>query len=184
MFLNFSFFLNILLQGHKDLAALELIFDFKQDLGEVAVVGWPQMLASLKTLLRPFLARGQDITAKLKRLWAYEVDEREGGDTRSVLIFPFFLLNVLTLLRSLVDNTTRDAKRARGLEALPGDPDFLEGVRATTVCVYSHHDHHHHHLYHPLYPRSDAETTWNITICALRPWDGRATAPKTRSSRR
>jgi hypothetical protein len=100
LFLNFSFFLNIFLQGHKELAALELMFEFKQDLGEVAVVGWPQMLASLKSLVRPFLTPGQDPTAKLKRLWAYEVKKREGGDTRSVFIFPFFLLNFLTLLRS------------------------------------------------------------------------------------
>ncbi len=42
------------------------------------------------------------------------------------------VLNVLTLLRSPVDNTNRNSKRARDRAALPGpgDPDFLEGAGA------------------------------------------------------
>jgi len=43
------------------------------------------------------------------------------------------VLNVLTLLRRPVDNTNRDAKRARGRAALPGDADFEEAVRAGKV---------------------------------------------------
>ena len=84
------------------------------------------MLAALKTLVRPFLLPGKCATAKFRRLWAYELNNREGGDTRSVFVFPFFLPNFLTLLRSPVDNTNRNAKRARGREALPGDSDFEE----------------------------------------------------------
>jgi hypothetical protein len=76
------------LQDHKELA-LEIVFDFEGDIGEVAVVGWAQVLAALQTLVRPFLLDGKDITAKLKRLWAVEMKKREGGDTRSVFIFPF-----------------------------------------------------------------------------------------------
>ena len=34
------------------------------------MVGWAEMLAALKILVRPFVRQGQDITAKLKRLWA------------------------------------------------------------------------------------------------------------------
>ena len=121
------------MQDHKELAALEIAFDFEGDIGEVAMVGYAQVLAALKSLVRPYLLPGKDITAKIKRLWAFEVKKREGGDTRSVFIFPFFLPNFLTLLRSPVDNTNRNAKRARGREALPGDSDFVESVREVTV---------------------------------------------------
>ena len=91
------------------------------------------MLAALKTVVRPFLLPGKCATAKLRRLWAYELNNREGGDTRSVFVFTFCVLNFLTLLRSPADNTNRNAKRARGHEALPGDPDFDESVREVTV---------------------------------------------------
>ena len=47
------------------------------------------------------------------------------------------VLNVLTLLRSPVNNTKRDAKRARGRAALPGDADFKEAVRAGKVIILS-----------------------------------------------
>jgi hypothetical protein len=55
------------LQGHKELAP-DIVFDFEGDIGEVAVVGWAQVLAALKTLVRPCLLDGKDITAKLKWL--------------------------------------------------------------------------------------------------------------------
>ena len=110
------------------------------------MVGWAEMLAALKILVRSFVRQGQDITAKLKRLWAYEIKNREGGNKRSVFVFIIFVLNFLTLLRSPVDNTNRDAKRTRGLEALPGTSDFKEHVRAVTVGhhLYRHYLYHHY----------------------------------------
>jgi hypothetical protein len=79
--------LNILLQGHADLAP-HIVFDFEEGLGEVPVVGWAGMLAALMALLRPFLLPSQDPTAKLKRLWAYV----QGETRRSVFPFCFYLL--------------------------------------------------------------------------------------------
>ena len=55
-------------------------FDFGN--GTVIVIGWAQMLTALTTLLRPFVLPGKDVTAKLKRLWAYELTDREGGNRR------------------------------------------------------------------------------------------------------
>ncbi len=57
-----------------------ILFDFEDGYGEVVVDGWAQMMAALKVLLRPFIRTNQDITTKLKRLWAYELKEREGGN--------------------------------------------------------------------------------------------------------
>ena len=62
-------------------------FDFKQGSGEVLVDGWAQMMTALKNLLRPFIRPNQDITSKLKRLWAYELKEREVGNRQSVFAF-------------------------------------------------------------------------------------------------
>ena len=67
-----------------------ILFDFNEGSGEVLVDGWAQMLAALKALLRPFIRPNQDITTKLKRLWAYELKDREGGNMQSVFAFNFF----------------------------------------------------------------------------------------------
>ena len=91
------------------------------------------MLAAQKPLVRPFLLPGKCATAKLRRLWAYELNNREGGNRQSVFVFTLCVLNFLTLLRSPVNNTNRNAKRARGREALPGDSNFEESVREVTV---------------------------------------------------
>ncbi len=42
------------MQGHQELAALEIVFDFEGDIGEVAMVGYAQVLAALKSLVRPY----------------------------------------------------------------------------------------------------------------------------------
>ncbi len=104
------------------------MFDFQQNMGEVHVVGWGQMLAALKTLVLPYLLSRKDVIAKLGRLWAYEIKHREGGNAQSVFAFSFCVLNFLTLLRSPVDNTNSDAKRARGREALLGDQSASHAV--------------------------------------------------------
>jgi hypothetical protein len=67
------------LQGHADLVPPPtILFDFERGQGEVPVVGWSQMLTALTKLVEPFVQKDQDLTTKLKRLWAYELQKHDG----------------------------------------------------------------------------------------------------------